>query len=423
MNPEIFKSLKHNFTVNILDGAFFGFAVGFASYVTILPLFVSTMTSSPLLLGLVSAVHNVGWQLPQLLTANKVARQKKHKSLVLRMTIHERLPFLGLAIIALLLPKIGTRLGLFLTFAMFAWQSFGGGFAATAWQSMVARIFPPDRRGTFFGLQSSASNAMASVSAIAAGFILEKFNSHLDFAICFFFTCAGMVISWLFLARTREPERSVDELPPDQPPVWAKSKEILKTDKNFGRFLLARILSQLAMMGFAFYSVYAVGTHHVSESQIGIMTGLLLGVQIIANPIMGWAGDRWSNHTVMRFGMLAATLSALLAWWAPSAEFFYLVYMLTGIANVSVWTTGLAIIHEFGKESERPVYIGMANTLVSPANLLSPFLGGFLASISGYQAAFFASAIAGLAAVLVYQFLVKDPRSSKTGQVIEEAPV
>ena len=201
-----------------------------------------------------------------------------------------------------------------------------------------------------------------------------------------------------------------------------ENKEILKKDGNFRNFLLARILSQLAMTGFAFYTVYAVGAHHVSESHIGIMTGLLLGVQIVANPIMGWAGDRWSNHAVMRVGMTAATLSALLAWWAPSAGFFYLVYILTGIANVSVWTTGLAIIHEFGKESERPVYIGMANTLVAPANLLSPFLGGFLASISGYPAAFFASAIAGLSAVLAYQFLVKDPRANKKGQVSQEAP-
>ncbi len=414
MNPEIFKSLKHNFTVNILDGAFFGFAMGFASYVTILPLFVSTMTDSPLIIGLVPAFHNVGWQLPQLLTANIVARQKQYKPLVQKTTIHERLPFLGLAIIALLLPRLGNRLGLFLTFAMFAWQGLGGGFAATAWQSMVAKIFPSDRRGTFFGLQSSAANTLSSFSAVAAGFILEKFESHLDFAICFMLTSVSMVVSWFFLKATREPAHSIDDLPPVQTAVWAKSKEILRTDVNFRNFLFARILSQLAMMGFAFYTVYAVRIHHISESEIGIMTGLLLGVQIVANPIMGWIGDNWSNHTVMKMGMIAATLSALLAWWAPTAGYFYLVYLLTGIANVSIWTTGLAIIHEFGTGAERPVYIGMANTFVAPANVLAPFLGGFLAGISGYPAAFLASAFAGLAAVLAYQYLVNDPRPASS---------
>ena len=87
MDPEIHKSLKHNFTVNLLDGAFFGFAMGFSSFVTILPLFVSTLTSSATIIGLVPAFHNVGWQLPQLLTANKVARQKRIKPMVLRNTL------------------------------------------------------------------------------------------------------------------------------------------------------------------------------------------------------------------------------------------------------------------------------------------------------------------------------------------------
>lgn len=410
MNPEIHKTLKHNFTVNILDGAFFGFALGFSSFVTILPLFVSTLTSSATIIGLVPAFHNVGWQLPQLLTANKVARQKRYKPMVVRNTINERLPFLGLGIVALLIPTIGVQTALILTFIMLAWQGLGGGFTANPWQSMIARIMPPDRRGTFFGLQSSAANMLASLSAIIAGFILEQFNSHLDFAICFFLTAAIMIISLLFLAMTKEPERNIDELPPTQPPVWSRMKEILEQDINFRWYLAARILSHIGMMGFAFYTVYAVRIHHVSESGVGIMTGLLLGVQILANPIMGWMGDRWSNLSVLKIGISAATLSALLAWWAPSPAYFYLVFILTGIANVSIWTIGLAITLEFGSEAEQPVYIGMANTLVAPANILAPFLGGWLADLFGYPSAFLASAIGGLLALWVFQILVKDPR-------------
>ena len=347
MDPEIHKSLKHNFTVNLLDGAFFGFAMGFSSFVTILPLFVSTLTSSATIIGLVPAFHNVGWQLPQLLTANKVARQKRIKPMVLRNTLHERLPFLGLAVVALLIPTVGVQAALVLTFIMLAWQGLGGGFTANPWQSMVAKIIPPDRRGTFFGMQSSAANLMASLSAVSAGFILEEYESHLDFAICFLLTAVIMVISMAFLARTKEPERRMDDLPPVQVPVWSRMKDILKRDKNFRWFLTARILTQIAMMGFAFFTVYAVRIHNVSESGVGIMTGILLGSQILANPIMGWIGDRWSNLAVMKIGIIAAVLSALLAWWAPTSAYFYLVFLLTGIANVSIWTIGLAIILEF----------------------------------------------------------------------------
>jgi MFS family permease len=411
MNPEIHKSFKHNFIVNILDGAFFGFALGCSSFVTVLPLFVSTLTNSATIIGLVPAFHNVGWQLPQLLTANSVARQKKFKPMVLRITIHERFPFLGLAIVALLIPTIGAKAALALTFVLLAWQGLGGGFTANPWQSMIAKIMPPDRRSTFYGLQSSAANLLASLSAVAAGFILERFESYFDFAICFFLTAAIMAISMAFLAMTKEPEGSLAAIPSTQTPLWSRMGEILKRDKNFGWFLTARILSQFAIMGFAFYTVYAVRVHHVSESEVGIMTGILLGAQILANPIMGWIGDKWSNLIVLKIGITAAILSAFLAWWAPSPNFFYLVFGLTGIAYVSIWTIGLAIILEFGCESERPVYIGMANTLAAPANILAPFLGGWLADLSGYPSAFLASAFGGLAALLVYVLFVKDPRT------------
>src|SRR5574338_1246114 len=101
MHPEETKNLKLNYTVNILDGAFFGFGIGFASFSTVIPLFVATMTDSAILIGLISAVHVMGWQIPQLLTAQHVSRLARYKPMVMWMTIHERIPFIGLALVAL----------------------------------------------------------------------------------------------------------------------------------------------------------------------------------------------------------------------------------------------------------------------------------------------------------------------------------
>ena len=87
-------------------------AIGFASFSTILPLFVASMTNSATLIGLVPAIHATGWLLPQLFTASHTSRLRRYKRTVVITTIHERLPFLGLAIVALLLPKIGLQAGL-----------------------------------------------------------------------------------------------------------------------------------------------------------------------------------------------------------------------------------------------------------------------------------------------------------------------
>lgn len=420
-SPENFKNLRHNLLVNIFDGAFFGMGIGFASFVTILPLFVSTLTDSAILIGLVPAIHNVGWQLPQVFTARWVARQKRYKPLTLFLTIQERLPFLGLALVALALPSLGVKWALILSFVMFVWQGLGAGLTANPWQSLIAKIIPSERRGTFFGLQAGAANLLASVSAILAGMILEGFVSPLNYAGCFLLAFIAMIVSWIFLALTRE--SAITPRPDDAltspSRFWASLGDILRRDRNFRWFLVARTVSFLATMGFAFYSVYAVKAHGVGEMKVGGMTATLLGVAIVANVVTGWIGDRWSRKMILEGGMVAACMSALLAWWAPTPGWFYLVFGLAAITNVSIWTVGMSTILEFGSEAERPSYIGLANTLVAPASILAPFLGGWLADLAGYTATFAASAVSAVAAVLIFHLLVREPRQAR---VIEPVP-
>ncbi len=213
LEKETRKNLKYNLTVGLLDGSLFGVALGFASFSTVLPLFVASMTSSALLIGLVPAIHSVGWQLPQLFTASGVSRLRRYKPTVIMTTIHERVPFLGFAIVALLLPFIGLRAGLFATFIFLIWQGLGGGFTANAWTSMVSKIIPPETRGSFFGLQAGLANLFISGSAIGAGYLLDYLDSPWDFAACFIIASIFFTLSWIFLALTREPEDTEKVIP------------------------------------------------------------------------------------------------------------------------------------------------------------------------------------------------------------------
>lgn len=410
-NPHS-RDLRHNLTANLMDGAFFGFAMGFASFVTIIPLFVRTMTSSAILIGLIPAIHNVGWQLPQLFTAGWVARQKRFKPLVVALTVHERLPFLGLALVGLALPWLGNSAALVVIFAMLVWQGLGAGLTANPWQSMIAKIFPSEWRGTFLGSQSSAANLLASLSAIMAGFILERFTGPKGFVWCFLLASLMMVVSWIFLASTREHPHEPATQDSSAAPMNSLSnlRQIMQRDHNFRWFVIARVVSHMALMGYAFFTVYAVDQQGVSPLGIGWITGTLLGVQIVANVLMGWIGDHWSHRRVMEIGLLAVVGSALLAWWAPAPGWFFLVFTLAAIGNVAIWTIGITMVLEFGEEAERPTYIGLANTLVAPANILTPFIGGWLADAAGYQATFLTSAGFGLLAVALFHFLVKDQK-------------
>jgi len=164
LEKNIRENLKYNITVNLCDGSLFGAALGFASFSTILPLFVASMTDSALLIGLVPAIHSVGWQLPQLFTASHVSRLRQYKRTVIMTTIHERVPFLGFAIVALLLPFIGLQAGLVITFLLLTWQGLGGGFTANSWTSMISTGAPPPPAP----VGSSSPEAINSTTATTA---------------------------------------------------------------------------------------------------------------------------------------------------------------------------------------------------------------------------------------------------------------
>ncbi len=411
--PFIRAHLRFNFTVNLLDGGFFGFALGFASFITVIPLFVSQMTESALLIGLVPAIHNVGWLFPQLLTAGWVSRSKRVKPLVLWTTVHERLPFLGLAIVAWFLPQLGTETALILTFVLLIWQGFGGGFTANAWTNLITKIMPSNLHGTFFGTQMAAFTGLEGLSAVAAGLILDRLDGPLDFTICFLAACVSFVVSFVFVSLTREPDgrpRSIEGQPEG---FWMESKRILKNNGNFIAFLVMRSLSQFAAMAFSFYIVYVVWTFGVSEAQAGFMTGLFLMSSIVAGLVMGRLADRWSPRAMMVIGALAAALSATVAMLAPSANWFYASFVLTSMAIVAIWTLPLPLTVQFGTEEERPYYIGLSSTITAPATLLAPVIGGWLADAAGFQATFLVSIFSGLLMAAMLVFVVKDPPREK----------
>jgi MFS family permease len=403
------RHLRYNVIVNLMDGSYFGLAWGFGSLSTVVTLFVSQLTSSALLIGLVPAIHAVSWQFPQLFTAGWVARRRRYKPMVLWLTIHERVPFLGLALIAWFLPGIGRTAALVLTFLMLLWQGMGAGFTANPWQSFIAKIIPSDSRGSFLGAQAAFANIYISIGAVAAGYLLDHISQYKNYAICFLITAFLLIFSYIALARAREPVDHEKVMPPASHSFWKEAADILRRDRNFDWFLVTRVLAMFASMGFSFYIVFALRHFNMDVITAGFMTAALTLSSMAANFIMGWLGDRFGHRLMLIVGALCICFSALLAWRAPSLDWFYLVFILEGLANVGIWTNGMAITTQFGSETDRPIYIGLSNTLVAPVTILAPIFGGWLADTAGFGVTFITSAAVGLATAVGLIFLVRNP--------------
>jgi len=406
------KSLRFNTIVNLIDGGFFGFALGLASFSTVIPLFIANFTDSAAWIGLVPAIHAVGWQFPQLLTARWVSRMKRFKPFVLFMTVQERLPFLGLALLAWWSPEIDNRLTLTIAFSLLIWQGVGGGLTANAWQNFIGKIIPYNLRATFFGAQSAAANLLGGIGAILAGFLLERLDFPTNFMVCFLLASGMMVVSWVFLSLSREPDHPIDSQPDNQKVFWQKVLVIIRKDRPFRWFIISRILFQFATMAAAFYTVYAVKVLGMGEVAAGVMTSILFIVQVVSNMAFGWLADRKGRLPVLMIGALCSVIAAGAAWLAPDYNWFYAIMIFAGMASSVFWTIGIAVSLEFGTEQERPTYVGLANTLIAPSAILAPLLGGWLADWVSYRLTFLVSALFGLLTWLILFLFVRIPQKA-----------
>jgi MFS family permease len=110
---------------------------------------------------------------------------------------------------------------------------------------------------------------------------------------------------------------------------------------------------------------------------------------------------------------VSALLSSLLAWFASSLAWFFPIFVLTGFANVAIWTIGMTMTVDFSGESERPFYIGIVQTLTAPATIVAPLIGGWIADTQGFVTTFGWSTVLSVMMLVILVFLVKEPRKMK----------
>ena len=411
LDAQARRNYRWNFTVNLLDGVTFWFGLSFASATTILPLFISKLTDSALLIALLAVLSQAGWYLPQLFAASFTERLPRKKPIVINLGFFtERIPVWLLPLAAWIgLKNPGLALGLF--FLGYAWHVLGAGFIAPAWTDLLARCFPVERRGRFFGTTAFIGTGLGALGAVASGWLLEVFPFPINFVYVFLVAAFAFTLSWGFLALTREPvsQEHAAVAARSRGRSQGKIRAILRGDHNFRRFLGARALASLALMGAGFLTVAALHRWQVSDRTVGTYTAALLVGQTVGNLGAGFVADRFGHKLSMEIGMLALAGAFVLAWLAPSPLFYYPVFFLLGAGTGIRIVSGVLIPLEFAAPAHRPTYVGIANTVNGVASAVSPLLGGLLATVS-YPGLFLVSGLFGAVAFGVMHWLVTDPR-------------
>lgn len=409
IEAETAHNYRWNFAVNLLDGTHFWFGASFISGATILPLFISKLTDNPLAIGLLGVVASSGWLLPQLFTANTVQHLPRNKAVVVNLGLFlERLP-VWVMVLAALVAGQSPQLALALFLLAYAWQSFGAGAVAISWQDMMANCFPIERRGRFFGTTSFLGAGLGILGATLSARLLEAAPFPLNFARAFTVAATFILVSWGYLALTRETPRPRAQPPQSDRDFLRQLPAILRRDHNFRRFMLSRAVAALGGMGGAFITIAALARWQIPDSTVGLYTAIMLVGQSLGNLVPGLLSDRYGHKPALIVSGLSSALAFLIAWLAPTPAWYYAVFGLIGFANGVGIISGMLIVMEFGTAEQRPTYIGLANTIGGLVGAGAPLLGAALAAWS-YSGLFALSGLAILLSVGQLILRVQDPR-------------
>lgn len=410
IEPAFPAHWRRNFAANFVDSMFFSLAMAFASTSTIVPVFIRQLGGSALLVGLIPALVQAGQMLPPLFAAPYITPLKRKLPFLLKMTLGERLPWPLLALLSMVVAPRYPGAMLLITTVLLAIFGLAGGICLPAWMDIVARVTPFRMRGKLFGWSGALSGLLGVAGGLGAERVLAAYAFPANFALCFAAAGACLFISFLGLAALREPDDDVSRPVEGSGAYVRQIARVLRHDPHFSTFIIVRILGALGAMGVAFVAVYATEQRGLPESLVGRFTAVMLGAQMLITPSFGIIADRYGYKPSLQFALASLATAMTLSLSVTTTLGFSIVFALIGAAIGLFFTTALNMVVEFAPPADRVTYLGLHGTLIAPAILLTPVMGGWLVEIGGYPTAFSVAAVCGFAALTLLTFGVRDPR-------------
>ena len=428
LGTESPPALRRNFSLGVLNGIFFNLSSGLISSTLVLPGLVQRLGGGDVLVGLLPALEQGGWLLPQLLVGARLQGVPR-KLPVYQVTAVLRGAFFGAMVAAVALAhRVSPAVALALLILFYGLYSVSAGLAGIPFQEVVAKAIPPQRRGTFFGLRQFGGGLLVLllVSPLLRTVLGEDspYPFPQNYALLFGLALVCVFLGLLTFSLLVEPPSSRPGRSGTLPEQLRRLPRLWREQPDLRRFLAYRVLARLGLVAEPFYIVYAGKALQVPAGSIGDYMAAITVVQLASYLLWSRLSDRQGNRLLLRWGAGLLTLPPLLALLLPllgealalslpiRTYLFSLVFALSGLGNAAQGVGIGAYVLELLPEPERPAGLGLVNTIAGLLSLLT-ILGGGLAAALGYEALFLAAMALALGSFLLSWALVEPRRTAR----------
>jgi len=143
---------------------------------------------------------------------------------------------------------------------------------------------------------------------------------------------------------------------------------------------------------------------HATPVQIGWLTGIYSGMQIIFVPILGRLSDRFGRRPILIVSLLGTAIGFLIMGWASSLPILFLARIIDGASGGNI-ATAQAYIADVSTPENRSRSMGLIGAAFGLGFTLGPMIGGIMSRISYGAPFYFAAALAAINVVLLYFIL------------------
>lgn len=403
---------RRNFIINITEGALWVSGASLLSAQTVLPAFITNLGAGNFEVGLLGVVLWVGLFLPQIISARYSQRFVRKKPWAIGFGLAQRIAVLSIAVFTFVLNPSPPYHMLWYFFILYTLNQVLLGLSTPVWFDMYAKLTPVRVRGRFTGIRNSVAGIGSFACGVLLTYLLDRGGFPFGYAIAF-----GVAFSLQFISIVLQ-FWLVEEYPSRIVEAQTFSAflhglpAVLRSDRNYSRFLAGSAFLILGTMPLGFFTVYAIRELNATAGTIGEFTLIMVLGQMVGAILIGIIADRIGNkHALLSAGaaMLCASGLALVL---PSLSLYKAVFFFVGINLGSELMTRFNFALECSPVEQRPIYIGLMNTILAPL-YLSGFAAGWISEIFGYRTLFAISALISVMALVVLMLSVHDPRSTE----------
>jgi MFS family permease len=377
--PET-EELRANFAAIVLNGLFFPTAGKILGAGLVLTWFVSDLTRSAFVVGLLVPIQYGVALLAQPWIAQWLSGRPKRVPLYRNQALVRAALWGALAIAVWSFGEEQRGLLLAIFLGIVTADALAAGLGNIAFSDVLARVIPKSLRGRARGGRGMAGAVIGGIAGVLIAVLVSPESGLGLFAVLFLVAGACYGLGGLTFGLISEPTNSISREKRERESLKSRVREMFAR-AGYRRFLAIQTLLLPATQGLVFFSLFGRREFQLDVKALGLLLISDAVAPFVGNFFWGrWAdhfGNRWVLGSSAAVGllapMIALTLAAVGDDWTPGSMLtaFGAIVFAIGVASAGADLASKNFILELAPdEARRPIYIGVNDTLIAIPTML-----------------------------------------------------